>query len=365
MKVLLIGNSGIKSNDTGGQTTKLRLYKEKILSEGCELIFIDLENFFQKPFRILASIKKGIQNCDRIVLVSGERACKLLIPFINRWNKKYKKPFVLPLVGSGVLHFSVDHLSNKDKVDFMTNGRYELGKSQKKIQKELAKLDCILAETPLMQKIYSEFYSLKNCYVLNNFRDVQNKVVLKQKVSQPLKLVFISRIMREKGIFDILDVVKKLNSKSTVVSLDLYGELILSDDEKENFLSMLDQNIKYNGVIDNSKVIEIINRFDLFVFPTRFFSEGTPGVIAESLIAGTPIVTSNFPQAKYLLQDGFDSFFYDMFSVDDLYNKLYYCLNNASVIWEMRKNAYKSGKKYLYSYQRDSFLKYVCGLERK
>ncbi len=365
MKILLIGNSGIKTNDTGGQTTKLRLYKEKIVSEGCELIFVDLENFFHKPFHILLNIKKGIKDCDRIVLVSGERACKLLIPFINHWNKKSKKPFVLPLVGSGVLHFSVDHLSDKDKVDFMTNGRYELGKKQKKIQKELAKIDYILAETPLMQKIYSEFYNLNNCCVLNNFRDIPNKVVLKRELSEPLKLIFVSRIMREKGIFDILKAVKKLNSKSMVVSLDLFGEIILCNDDKQAFFSMLDQNIKYNGVVDNSKVIETINCFDLFVFPTRFFSEGTPGVIAESLIAGTPIITSDFPQAKYLLKDGYDSVFYEMFSEDDLYNKLYYCLNNASVIKEMRKNAFKSGENYLYSHQRNLFLKYVCGLDRK
>lgn len=46
MKICLIGNSGVRSNDKGGQTTKLRLYKKKIVDEGFDLTFVDLENFF-------------------------------------------------------------------------------------------------------------------------------------------------------------------------------------------------------------------------------------------------------------------------------------------------------------------------------
>ena len=365
MKILLIGNSGIKSNDTGGQTTKLRLYKEKIVAEGCELIFVDLENFFRKPFRIFKDIKTGIKACDRIVLISGERACKLLIPFINRHNKLNKKPFVLPLIGIGVLHFSIDHLSEKQKVDFLVNANYDLGKKCKRIQRELGKIDYILPENSLMEKVYREFYGLNNCYILNNFRDFDTKCGLRISQNNSNKIVYLSRVMREKGIFDILHVVKKINSNSPGFNLDIYGEMLLSKKDSEEFSSLLDERIQYKGIIKNSKVIETLSNYSLFVFPTKYLGEGTPGVIAESLIAGTPIITSNFPQAKYLLKDGFDSIFYEMFSEEDLYNKLYSCLNNDSVIKELQKNASKSGEKYLYRYQREVFLKYVCGLERK
>ena len=364
MTILLIGNSGTLSNDRGGQTTKLRLYKEKIIDEGNEIEFIDLEKFFHKPFSILRKIKKQIIVCDRIVLISGERACKLLIPFINKHNKKCNKPFILPVVGSGVLHFSIDHLSKEDQVKFIVDGDYSLGRRQKKIEKELRKVTYILPETELMKKVYSEYYGLDNCVVLNNFRDF-NETVINHPVSKPLKLVFLSRVMRLKGIFELINVVKEINRDEIKLVLDIYGEQELSDSDLKDFNGLLDKQIVYKGPIDNKDVIQTLSKYDLFVFPTNAVYEGTPGVIAESLIAGTPVLSSNFPQAKYLLKEDYDSALYKMFDSNDLKGKLIYCLNNKKLLEDMRINAIDSGKRYLYKNERTKFLKYVCGKEQE
>lgn len=362
MKILLIGNSGIINNYKDGQTTKLRLYKKTMEQEGIDIVFIDLERFFHNPFSILRQIKKQIKICDRIVLISGERACKLLIPYINKYNKKYNKPFILPIVGSGVLHFSIDHLKEEEQVRFIVDGEYSLGKRQKKIEKELKKITYILPETELMKKVYSEYYHLDNCVVLNNFR-VFNEKVDNHQISSPLKLVFLSRVMRLKGIFELIEAVKSINKNGVKLCLDIYGDQSLSDEDLKVFNDSLDEQIIYKGSIDNKEVIKTLSKYDLFVFPTNAVYEGTPGVIAESLIAGTPVFSSNFPQAKHLLKDGYDSIFFKMFDPDDLKEKLVYCLNNKELLNNMRKNALESGKKYLYKHEREKFLKYVCGVE--
>lgn len=361
-KILLIGNSGRLSNDKGGQTTKLRLYKEKIESEGCELLFVDLENFFHKPFSILQRIKRLIKICDRIVLISGERACKLLIPYINKHNKHLEKPFVLPLVGSGVLHFSIDHLKDEEQIKFIVDGDYSLGKKQKKIERELKKITYILPETGLMKKVYSEYYGLKNCIVLNNFRDF-DIVNNTHRISSPIRLIFLSRVIRLKGIFELIDAVNKINNNQTEFILDIYGEIGLSKNDLELFDSLLNEQICYNGSLDNKEVIQTLSNYDLFVFPTNAVYEGTPGVIAEALIAGTPLLTSDFPQARFLLKDGVDSIFYKMFDKNDLKNKLIKILKNKDILKTIRKGALESGKKFTYEYERINFLKYVCGVD--
>lgn len=360
MKILLIGNSGTKSQDKGGQTSKLRLYHQKLIDEGFAVDFVELEGFFKHPFRVFKSIKKGIKQCDRIILISGERACKLLIPFINRHNKKQKKYFVVPLVGSGILHFSIDHLSDEDKYRFMNENHFELGKRRLKISKQLKQVNLILAETELMKKVYSEYYYLDNCAVLNNFRDFVVKDE-NHSYSKPLKLVFLSRVMGLKGIFDLLEVVNGFDKKD--ISLDIYGDKHLSKDEDERFNSLLKENVVYKGSIDNEKVIDVLKRYDVFVFPTRAVYEGTPGVIAESLIAGTPILTADFPQAKHLLNNGDDSIFFKMFDNNDLKDKLLNLLDNKYDLNKMHKNALESGKKFTYEFERDNFLKCVCGKE--
>lgn len=360
MKILLIGNSGRESNDKGGQTLKLRIYWQKMIDEGADVVFVELERFLKNPFKVFSKIKKGIKQCDRIVLISGERACRLLIPFINRHNKKYKKVFVLPIVGSGILHYSIDYLNNEDKNRFITEKRFDLGKNREKISKMLKKVTLILPETDLMKEVYADFYHLDNCHVLNNFRDclIQEN---KMPISKPLRFIYISRVMELKGIFDLMTVVNEINSDGIKVELDIYGDKVFDEKESIRFASLEKNSIKYCGSLENEQVVETIKKYDLFVFPTRAVYEGTPGVVSESLIAGVPILTSNFPQAKYLLKDGVDSIFFKMFNTADLKQKIIDIIDKKYDLFSMKKNASNSGARFTYDYEREKFLTLVCG----
>lgn len=361
MKICLIGNSGIKSNDKGGQTTKLRLYKKIIIDEGFDLFFVDLENFFYHPLYILRKIKKGIKECDRVVLVSGERACKLLIPYINKYKLKYRKIFVLPLIGISVLHYSLKKMSDYDVYKFFTCGN-NITLNETKIRNELRKIDCILPETVPLLKAFKYLYKLNNCFLLENFRELPLLDTNSSFDGYVLKIIYLSRVIEKKGILDLLLSLKMLSINYNF-SLDIFGVEELNKDDKSLFYSLLNDSIEYKGSIDDSVVVNVLSSYDLLVFPTKYIGEGTPGVISESLIAGTPILTSNFPNAPYLLKDGYDSIFYEMFNVEDLKAKLEWCINNKDKIRAMRKNCLESSKKFTYEYNRKDFLKYVCGVE--
>ena len=362
-KILLIGNSGLKKHGEDGQTVKVRLYCKKIIDEGFDLDFIDLEDFIKKPFSILNKIKKSIKKCDRVVLISAKRGCRLLIPFINRHNRKLQKPFILPLVGTSVLHFSIDKLTDDEKNRFLLDKDYSLCKRNKKITKQLAQIDYVLPETDILVDTFKDFYGLNNVFKLNNFRDFD---VLKKQASdniEELKLVFLSRVMQMKGIFDLMDVIRDISETHKGISLDVYGMKNLSEEENNLFNSYVDNKIiSYKGIVNNNLVCSTLSNYDLFVFPTRFVGEGTPGVIAESLIAGTPVLSVDFPQAHLLLNDGFDSILCKMFDKEDLKTKLLYIISNNHFLSELKKGAIETGKRYTYDYERASFLKYICGV---
>ena len=365
-RVLLIGNSGLKKHGEDGQTVKVRFYLKKIKDEGFDVDFVDLECFAKRPISTLIKIKKGIKTCNRIVLISAKRGCKVLIPFIIRINKKYKKVFVLPLMGTSVLHYSIDKLSNDDKNKFIVDKDYSPCRYNHKLSKELSLIDYILPETDSLVDVFKGFYRLNNVYKLNNVRE---NVPIKNPVphsNNGIKLVFLSRVMREKGIFDLLEAMKSIVNENVNISLDIYGKKILSKNEHITFNSFINNDtINYKGVLKNDLVCSVLSEYDLFIFPTRFVGEGTPGVIVESLIAGTPVLATSFPQAHLLLNDGIDSLFCKMFDKEDLKSKLLYIINNKDILENLRKGALESGKKYTYKHERKAFLKYVCGVEEE
>lgn len=363
-KILLIGNSGLRKNQIDGQTTKVRLYLKKIKDEGYDVNFVDLELFFKKPISTFIAIKKGIKTCDRIVLLTATRGCKILIPYINFCNKKFNKPFVLPLIGISVLHYSFDKLSLEKRKDFILNKNYELIKPKQWLIKELKKITIILPETDLLTSIFREYYGINNVFTLTNFREIsQCSSNVKINEDDVLRLVFISRVQEIKGIFDLIHVVNSINKNKKFVNLDIYGEKFFSKNEENLFDSLLSHssNIQYKGILNNNKVIDTIKKYDLLVFPTIYEGEGTPGIIVESLIAGVPVLSSSFYQYKFLLKDNYDSIIYKQFDNDDLNNKLNFATNNKLLINKMKDNALQSGNKYTYSFNRDNFIKFVCG----
>lgn len=362
-RVLVIGNSGFKHKVNDGQTIKTRIYIDKIKEEGNDVTFVDLEDFSRHPFSILLKIRKGINNNDRIILLAAERGAKLLIPFINKINKRRKKPFILPLIGIGILHNYIDRLSDSDKQNFISNHAY-CCKPKKKDIKNLKKITYILPETELISEIYKDFFGLNNVFTLNNFRDCHFEVKKSKPQKNNFNIVFLSRIWKTKGIFDLLDVVLEINQVSKLVSLDIYGPKELDAEEENRFKIIIDSNpeIQYFGSISEDTVINTLAKYDLLVFPTRYFGEGTPGIISESLLAGTPVLTSDFPQARFLLKDGYNSVFFEMLNVKQLKEKLIELCEKPDLLAILSKNALESSKVFNYENSRHDFLLYVCGL---
>ena len=360
-KICLIGNSGRKSGGMDGQTSKVRLYLKKIKDEGFDVFFVDLESFSKRPLRVLLEIKKAIKTCNRVILISAERGCRLLIPFINFFNKKRQIPFILPLVGTSVLHFSLDKLDEKKQYEFMFGGNFSLVSPSEKIKRNLSMITYILPETELLTDVYRKYYGLKNVVTLNNFRDITAFPRI-AKENDKLKIIFYSRVMEKKGIFDIINACRSVENNCCFI-FDIYGPLYLSKEEREIFFSLLDDHIHYLGVVDPADSVKLLASYDLMVFPTRFATEGTPGVIVESLIAGTPVLSSAFPQANVLLKNGFDSVQYTFLDKEDLQVKLDQIVKNRDFLIELTKNAQISGEKYTYSHERKIFLKYICGID--
>lgn len=363
-KILLIGNSGDIAKSADGQVTKVRLYRSILVKEKIDFTFVDLENFSRHPISIFIKIRKNIKKNDRIILLTAQRGVRLLIPFINFCNRKSHKPFILPMIGVNILHKYIDDLNESEHVSFMHDFNFLNIRPKKRDIDNLKKISLILPENEIIANVIRKFFNISNVEVLQNFRiddlvDNHNKM----KEDKILKLIFLSRVAKEKGIFKLIDAVNHINSNETLVKLDIYGNKYFTKEEDDKFNSNLNENIQYKGAIDNNIVIKTISLYDLFIFPTQYKSEGTPGVISESLIAGVPIISSNFVQVNYLLKPGFDSLIYDMGNDDELVLSILSIVKDKNKLKKLFYNAKLSGKRYTYHANRDNFFKYILGIE--
>jgi len=110
-----------------------------------------------------------------------------------------------------------------------------------------------------------------------------------------LKVVFISRISPEKNLKYALNILKKTQCQ---IEFDIYGFV---DDEKywHECLAIIDEiqlnnsllSVSYLGELQPGEVVDAFLKYDVFFFPSG--GENYGHVIAESLIAGTPVLISN------------------------------------------------------------------------
>jgi glycosyltransferase involved in cell wall biosynthesis len=120
---------------------------------------------------------------------------------------------------------------------------------------------------------------------------------------EAFKIVFLSRISREKNLDYALRVLSKVNAR---VQFDIYGpaENATYWKECQELISQLPANVivNYLGSVNPNQVVHIFSRYDLFLFPTG--GEAYGHVIAECLTSGTPVLISTETPWRNLQADG-------------------------------------------------------------
>lgn len=361
--ICLIGNNAFGQPVFDGQRIKVRTYKIIFETEGFDVNFVELDKPYLRLLHIFSQIKKGIKECDVIVLITSDNGEKLLIPYINKVNKKYKKRFIFSQIGTSFLYNHVKSLTEEEKRDFFHNYNFGNQKPKAKVVDNLRKIDIIMTETDLITGAFSKFFGLSNCFCMTNFRIAKTERA-SFKNAGDLKLMYLSRINEKKGIFDLLEVVKGLIGDGRKVSLDIYGTSYLSDEEQSVFNGYLNESIKYCGELLPENVLSTIKNYNMLCFPTKCEGEGTPGCIIESLIAGVPVLSSSFTQSDELLKNNVDSLIYKFEDKNDLKLSLLKVLNGEVSLQKLGENAFESGKKFTYDYNRDRFLELINGEKR-
>lgn len=115
--------------------------------------------------------------------------------------------------------------------------------------------------------------------------------------------IFIGRLVNDKGLGELADVMRKLEDEKIKVKLLLIGELDGEDDvlakDKLDYL-MHSMNVKYIGV--QTDIRPYLMSSDVLVFPS--YREGFPNVPLEAGALGLPAIVTNINGSNEIIEEG-------------------------------------------------------------
>ncbi len=119
-------------------------------------------------------------------------------------------------------------------------------------------------------------------------------------VSSPLKLLFVGRMIRTKGVIEAIaamDLLKNEQVQLTIVGdgpeLDKYKQIVAAHD--------LSRKISFRGRLTKAEVFQNYAQADVFVFPS--FREPSGNVVFEALGFGLPVISLNYGGPGHVIDD--------------------------------------------------------------
>ena len=117
-----------------------------------------------------------------------------------------------------------------------------------------------------------------------------------------LKCVFFSLIQEKKGADIVLNAARNCPS----VDFAFYGSI--DGDYEKHFMVEIASlpNVQYHGLFkgSNEDVYAELAKYDVLLFPTKWKTEGVPGILVEGKIAGLAEVVSNESYNSEIVKDG-------------------------------------------------------------
>ncbi|EKT54130.1 glycosyltransferase family 4 protein [Providencia burhodogranariea] len=158
---------------------------------------------------------------------------------------------------------------------------------------------------------------------------------------QPIRFIFIGRLLAEKGIHEYVAAARLVKKKYPNVEFIILGGLDegnpggLSQNQLNDLIS--DELITYPGHV--GCVTDWLAKSSVFVLPS--YREGSPRSTQEAMAIGRAVITTDAPGCRETVENGINGFIIPKYDIKALANKMEYFITNQEQIINMGNKSYK------------------------
>ena len=276
---------------------------------------------FPNPFKYFFDLKKS--NADFVVLRNPNRYFSLLSAICAR------------LLGIKVIFYSLTPLHQK------------YSKSRKIITNLLLSLFDAVWMTPIEgNKVKHEFYPNGMYFIPFAVPQWSDSVKLVDNIP---KLLMVARLQKRKNYLLFLEAINILKDKYDF-KVTLIGKC-MDEKQKQELIKVTDYitlhnlekivNIQLN--VPFSQIQEYYKSHDLFVLPARDEPAGIS--ILEALSCGLPVICSSTCGTRFYVDKGFNGQIFQCEVLEDLIEKIEYCLKDVNLLSKMKDNSFNNSLK--------------------
>jgi glycosyltransferase involved in cell wall biosynthesis len=160
--------------------------------------------------------------------------------------------------------------------------------------------------------------------------------------SKPFRCLFAGRLIEGKGIRLLIEAVREINKEKEIVHLHIVGD----GPEKLYVMEQMTAYIFYYPPVLKDGLKSLLNRIHLTVIPSTNHIEGSPLIMAESLVMGVPALVSSQPAMVESI--GNPHLIFDSGNLKDLVRKLSF-FQEENHYKPIKKHCDTIATKYTYS----------------
>jgi glycosyltransferase involved in cell wall biosynthesis len=282
---------------------------------------------------LLKRHREIVKNCDKILV----RAPSPLAPWFYLTFKQKTKIHYL-MVGDymeGIKHQEFGFLKQSAINIFTFINEYFQNVAIKKS-------GCMVNSVPLKEK-YNKIND--NVAIVKTTTLTKENFYFREdtcKDPDNIKLLFVGRIEKAKGMDELIAAFKLLRDNNYPVTLHLAG---WNTNEARHYFELLNSDSVtakawiYHGLLGGKDLFNLYRSSDIFVLPSHH--EGFPRVIWEAMANSLPVISTNVGSIPFYIKNGHDAILIEAGDKRALYDSIVELIENTALMKKIIDNSYK------------------------